>query len=58
VEVYQKQNGVFHGVSLIFLRLKSILWIISGNMDAAINVKWTSFPQFGYGVFISAIYFR
>jgi len=28
-----KYNSVFHGVSLIFHALKSILCIISGNMD-------------------------
>jgi len=34
-----KVNSIFHGFSLIFHTFKSILSIISGNIDCTIKVK-------------------
>jgi len=62
---FKWKNSVFHGVSLIFHTFKSILWVISGNIDSTVKVKETVLPQFwcyyknqidcfpkiGYGIF-------
>jgi len=49
-----KENNIFHDVSLIFKNQTSYLWIIFGNMDFIPKLKQKNFPQFWYGLSISA----